>query len=520
MAIDTKHIHQILNQLGDEALGELIKVSTLINSSLDLSEILAFVMELTNKLLNCEASSLLLLDEKTNTLVFRSATGQKAENLKQLSLKIGQGIAGWVAEKEKPLIVSDVERDPRHFHEADGKIGFKTKSILCVPMKAKGKLIGVAEAINKKNDMQFDTDDLSLLSILADQAAIAVQNAKAYEELQQDHEKLKEEVESKYNLIGNSSSIQEILKIAHKVAIGDSTLLIRGKSGTGKEMIARTVHHLSPRVKKPFVAVTCSILSQTLLESELFGHEKGAFTGADARKIGRFEMANGGTLFLDEIGTLAPETQLRLLRVLQEKEFERVGGTETIKVNVRIIAATNENLEKAIENGKFREDLYYRLKVIEIFMPDLKDRPEDIALLSNHFLQIYSREMSRPVKGVSKEALEILKNYHWPGNVRELKNTIERAVVLGATEYIIPEDLPMEIRIRKEAPSSTSPSSESSSNPSLPQGLSLEAAEARHIQEVLEKTQWNKSKAAELLGVSRNRLDRKIEAYKLGDGGQ
>ncbi len=514
MAFESKHLQQVLHQLGDEALGELIKVSTLINSSLDLSEILAFVMDLTNRLLNCEASSLLLLDEKTNELVFRSATGQKAKDLKQISLKMGQGIAGWVAEKEKPLIVSNAENDPRHFQGADGKIGFKTKSILCVPMKAKGKLIGVAEAINKKGDMQFDNDDLSLLSILADQAAIAIQNARTFEELQQNHQSLKQEIESKYNLVGKSAQIQEILKIAKKVAAGDSTLLIRGKSGTGKEMLSRTVHNLSPRANKPFVAVTCSILTPTLLESELFGHEKGAFTGADARKIGRFEMANGGTLFLDEIGTLAPETQLRLLRVLQEKEFERVGGTETIKVNVRIIAATNADLEKAIASGEFREDLYYRLKVIEVFMPDLKDRPDDIETLSKHFLEIYSREMSRSVKGFSKEALEILKNYAWPGNVRELKNTIERAVVLGGSEQIIPEDLPMEIRMGKISSSSTQ-STPATPSSALPEGFSLEAAEARHIQEVLQKTNWNKSKAAELLGISRNRLDRKIEGYKL-----
>jgi Nif-specific regulatory protein len=505
MALDSKHI----NQLDKEVLGELIKVSTLINSSLDLSEILGYVMELTNKLLNCEASSLLLLDEKTNQLVFRTATGQKTKDLKQFSLKLGQGIAGWVAEKAKPLIVQDVQKDPRHFNQADWKTGFKTKSILCVPMNAKGKLIGVVEALNKNEHLEFDQDDLSLLSILADQAAIAIQNAKTFEELQQDHENLKKEIGSKYNLVGDSSKMQEILKIAQKVALGDSTLLIRGKSGTGKEMLARTIHNLSPRSRKAFVSVTCSILSETLLESELFGHEKGAFTGADSRKIGRFELANGGTLFLDEIGTLAPDTQLRLLRVLQEKEFERVGGTETIKVDVRIIAATNEDLEKGISEGKFREDLYYRLKVIEIFMPELKDRPEDIKILAEHFLGIFAQEMGRPVKGISPEAMNILKGYGWPGNVRELKNIIERAVVLGSSDWIVPEDFPLEIRSGKkiQAPSTL--------QKNMGQGLSLEEAEAQHIQQVLEKTNWNKSKTAELLGVSRNRLDRKIAAYKL-----
>ncbi|MBI1871110.1 MAG: sigma 54-interacting transcriptional regulator [Chlamydiae bacterium] len=511
MEMDTKQAAQIVSELGKEVLAELIKASTLLNSSLDLSEILKYMMDLTNQLLHCEASSLLLLDEKTNELVFKTATGQKAKDLKQLSLKVGQGIAGWVAEKGKPLIVPEVEKDPRHFGQADTKTGFKTKSILCVPMKAKGKLIGVVEAINKKENLQFDQDDLSVLSILADQAAIAIQNARTYEALQQDHENLKKEMGFKYNLIGNAPAVKEILKIAEKAARGDSTLLIRGKSGTGKEMLARTVHHLSPRKNKPFISVTCSILSQTLLESELFGHEKGAFTGADSRKIGRFEMANGGTLFLDEIGTLAPETQLRLLRVLQEKEFERVGGTETIKVDVRIIAATNENLERAMSDNKFREDLYYRLKVIEIFMPELKNRSEDIPLLAQHFLEIYSREMARPVKGISKETIEILKNYPWPGNVRELKNTIERSVVLGSSEYIIPDDLTTEIRHPREEATSL-PSREGLSQP--PSGNTLEEAEIRHIQEILAKTHGNKSKAAELLGISRNRLDRKLAGIK------
>ena len=494
-----------LDQIGKETLGELIKISTLINSSLDLSGILNDVMEITNKLLSCEASSLLLLDVKTNRLVFRTATGQKGKDMTQFSLKVGQGIAGWVAQNNKPLIVNDTQNDPRHYGETDTKTGFITRSVICVPMKAKSQLIGVVEGINKKDDLNFDQDDLNLLSVLADQAAIAIQNAREYQELQQSHENLRKEVDAKYQLVGNSPEIKEILKIAQKVAAGDSTLLIRGKSGTGKEMLARTVHQLSPRSRKPFIAVTCSILSQTLLESELFGHEKGAFTGADARKIGRFEMANGGTLFLDEMGTLAPETQLRLLRVLQEREFERVGGTETIKVDVRIIAATNEDLGKAIQEQKFREDLYYRLKVIEIFMPPLKERKEDISLLAHHFLEMFRKEMSRPIKGISDEAISILKDYAWPGNVRELKNVIERAVVLGSSEWIVPDDLPMEIR-RPQTAASVSEG---------PQGDSLEDAEARHIREVLKKTQWNKSKAADVLGVSRNRLDRKIAAYKL-----
>lgn len=487
-----------------QTLEEVIKVSTIINSSLDFSEILKRVMDVTDKLLNCEASSLLLLDEPTGRLVFRTATGQKARDLVQFSLKPGQGIAGWVAQKERPLIVPDVQKDPRHFHDPDWKTGFQTRSILCVPMSAKGKLIGVLEAINKKEGA-FDESDQEVLCILAEQAAIAVQNAQLYEELQQDHETLKKEVDSKYTIVGNSQPIREVLIIAGKVAPGDSTLLIRGKSGTGKEMLARTVHQKSTRSSKPFVAVTCSILSQTLLESELFGHEKGAFTGADSRKIGRFELANGGTVFLDEIGTLAGETQLRLLRVLQDKEFERVGGTQTITVDVRIIAATNEDLERAIAEGKFREDLYYRLKVIEVFMPELKDRPEDIPVLAEHFLRIYSSEMGRSVLGISTEAMNILKAYHWPGNVRELKNIIERAVVLGSSEWIVPDDLPLEIRRPRPATAAVPGGS--------PGGISLGDAEASHIQQILRQTQGNKSKAAKLLGISRNRLDRKIAAY-------
>ncbi|MDP8218096.1 MAG: sigma 54-interacting transcriptional regulator [Candidatus Theseobacter exili] len=491
-----------LENIGPEGLSNLIQISTSINSSLDLDEVLAQVMDLTNELLNAEASSLLLLKGPDNKLIFTTTTGKKAQEIKEFTLDMGQGIAGWVAHNGKPLIVPEVMNDPRHYREPGEVMGFETRSLICVPMKVKDAVIGVIEVMNRQGPEPFSADDLPLLTAIANQAAIAVQNAQVHSELRKRTDELRSEIVP--DIIGNSPEMIKIYAIVEKVAKGDSTLLIRGKSGTGKELLARAIHIKSPKKNRPFVSVTCSILSQTLLESELFGHEKGAYTGADSQKIGRFEFANGGTLFLDEIGTLSQETQIRLLRVLQDKEFERVGGTETIKVDVRIMAATNEDLEKAIEEGKFREDLYYRLKVIEISLPDLKNRPEDILPLAEFYLKKMAEKAGREINGFAPETIKLIKAYPWPGNVRELKNTIERTVVLGNDKIIGIEDLPEEIRYLKTRNSKKDA-----------RDLSLTAAEKEHILYVLEQTNWNKSKAAGLLNISRNRLDRKLATYNI-----
>ncbi len=493
------------DKISPERLRELLKLPAILNSSLDMETVLHSTMNVANKIMRTEASSLLLLDEASNQLYFKSATGNKAQEVQQFKLKLGEGIAGWVAKMGRPLCVQDVEEDSRFTGEISDSIEFDTQSILCVPLKCKNKVIGVVEVINKENGGKFTDEDTTLLELFADQAAIAIDNAKWHGELNQENKQLRESLHQEMQLVGGSAAVKKIMKLVEKAAPTDSTILIRGESGTGKELLAQLIHQNSKRLHRPFVCVTCSILSDTLLESELFGHEKGAFTGAMNRKVGRFEMANRGTVFLDEIGTLNPSTQLRLLRILQEREFERVGGEETIKVDLRVIAATNENLETAIKEHRFREDLYYRLKVIEVFIPPLRERKEDIPTLTTYFLEKLSQQVGKKMTGVSDEAAQLMQDYDWPGNIRELKNSLERAVVLGNGEILVAEDLPPEISHKSgEAASSNGPIA-----------VSLEDAEKNQIKDVLIQTNWNKSKAAKILQISRNRLDRKLKILEI-----
>jgi Nif-specific regulatory protein len=288
----------------------------------------------------------------------------------------------------------------------------------------------------------FDEGHLQLLTAIAAIAAAPIENARRVAWLEDENQRLREEIHVEHQMIGESAAMRAVYQFIGKVAPADTTVLIRGESGTGKELAARAMHLNSPRRAKAFVAINGATLSETLLESELFGHEKGSFTGAIAQKRGKLEVADGGTLFLDEVGELTTPIQAKLLRVLQEQEFERVGGTRPIKVNVRIVAATNQNLEEAIARGSFRQDLYYRLNVVSVVMPALRDRREDIQLLASFFSSIFSKKCRRRIQGISPEARAVLRAYDWPGNVRELENAIERAIVLGSTEMILPEDLP------------------------------------------------------------------------------
>jgi DNA-binding NtrC family response regulator len=312
---------------------------------------------------------------------------------------------------------------------------------------------------------------------------------------------LRTEVRKKFefnNIIGKSKKMHEIFSLIEKVALGSSTVIIYGSSGTGKELVAKAIHYNSPRADRPFIPFNCGAIPETLVESELFGHTKGAFTGAIQAKKGLFEEANGGTLFLDEISTILPSVQVKLLRVLQEKELMRVGSTERIKIDVRMIAATNENLEENMMKGKFREDLFYRLHVFPIFLPDLKDRREDIALLAYHFLDLYSKEAKKEIKGNSKEAMKLLLEYHWPGNVRELENTIERAVIMTDQDYLVPNDLPKDLM--------------EGFSEMIKRGVknrkSLEDIKSEYIKEILKEVGGNKRIASEILMVNPRTLYR------------
>jgi transcriptional regulator with GAF, ATPase, and Fis domain len=307
--------------------------------------------------------------------------------------------------------------------------------------------------------------------------------------------------------------MQEVVRLARSVAVAHSTVLLLGESGTGKEVMARAIHYWSPRAEQPFVAVNCVALTPELLESELFGHEKGAFTGAVAQKKGKFELANQGTIFLDEIGDLAPHLQAKLLRVLQEREFQHVGGTKDIRVDVRVIAATNRDLRRAMQNGTFREDLYYRLNVVSISLPPLRDRREEIPALIEHFTARYCHEMKRPLLAVDPQALELLHTYRWPGNVRELQNVIERAVVLSQGPAITVSDLPLELRTRGEQSDPTLPGQ--AIDPSLPLSAAMEMFKRIRVHQALEAMKGNQTKAAQVLGLPRPNLSRLMKQLGL-----
>ena len=369
--------------------------------------------------------------------------------------------------------------------------------------------VGTAVAAMKEGaydylDKPIDLDELLLL----------IQRVEKGIGLSRENRELREQLREKFKvdfIISASRRMEEALNLVKRVAPSAATVLILGESGTGKELIARAIHYSSPRAEKPLVKVNCAALPENLLESELFGHEKGAFTGAVGRRIGRFEQADQGTIFLDEIGDLSPSLQSKLLRVLQEKEFERVGSSQTLKVDVRVIAATNHNLEEAIQKGTFREDLYYRLNVVTLSLPPLRERKEDIPPLIEHFLKKYSRENQKPVVSLSKEAKDLLMNYHYPGNIRELENIIERAVVLSRGDSITTQDLPLNLRESKVEDLMK----EAAGGRSLRE--TLEEIERLRITQALEKSHGVQTKAAEELGISERVLRYKMRKYGIGE---
>ena len=342
----------------------------------------------------------------------------------------------------------------------------------------------------------FDLEEMKIIL----KRALYLQN------LEKENKRLSEELQEKYKfsnlIIGKSKRILEIFDLIKRVANSNCNVLLRGESGTGKELVARAIHYSSPRKERVFVAVNCAALPQDLLESELFGYEKGAFTGAGGQKPGKFELSSGGTIFLDEIADMSLSMQAKILRILQEKTFERVGGTKSIKVDLRLIAATNKDLEKAIQNNSFRDDLYYRLNVVSIYIPPLREREEDVPLLADFFLKRYTKENKKKIKGFSHPAMDLLMKSNWPGNVRELENVVERAVVLGKGDFILPEDLFLT-------------SIEASEEVSSSKEASLVEEEKKLIKRILNKTGGNQTKAAELLGIHRNTLRRKIKKLNL-----
>jgi len=492
----------------------LAEISSVINSTLELDQVLEFSLHAAERVTGGAAASVILVDEEAGELVFEVATGEKGNILRGIRFPKGRGVAGWVAEKSEPTIVNDVHKDSRFLKEIDEISKFRTESLLCVPLVVKGKTIGAVEVVNKHGGRVFGEDDKEVLQSLANLVAVAVENARLYGQLRLENRALKKQLGPEEPLIGSSPPMLELRKLIGKVAAEPVTVLIRGETGTGKEVVAREIHRRSHCADGPFVGVNCAALPEGLMESELFGHEKGAFTGAIAQSTGRFELAHNGTIFLDEIGEVSPAVQVKLLRVIQEREFERVGGKRKVRVNVRLIAATSKDLESAMKSGEFREDLFYRVNVVPVFIPPLRERRSDVPALAEYFLSKYCRELNKKPKTISEAAMRILKSYDWPGNVRELENVIERVLVISDDDELLPEHLPVEMRRQAKAV----PEMPVESREEKPLGLndSLELVEKQMVLDALESCGWNQTRAAEKLGITRDNLRYRLKKYRIG----
>jgi Nif-specific regulatory protein len=380
-------------------------------------------------------------------------------------------------------------------------------SLICAPVLVGERIEALIHLYCIDPMKALSPEDLELTVAVSKQLAVVSQALQRQIDLSEENQRLKAQVAAEVELVGTSPPILEIQSQIARIAGTTATVLIRGESGVGKELVARALHLASPRRQAPFVCLNCAALAESLLESELFGHEKGAFTGATDRKIGKFEAAHGGTIFLDEIGEMNPSAQAKLLRILEGHPYERVGGSEPVRVNVRVVAATNRSLEEAVNAGQFRRDLYFRLQVIEIRVPPLRERPSDIPLLTDYFLRRFLRETGRKIREITPAALEKLRTYDWPGNVRELRNVLERAVALSTGTRIDAGDI--WLSNLEQSPCVPAPS------PATYQPLSLEDVEKLHIQATLRHTDWNKSQASNILGIERSTLDRKIRAYDI-----
>ena len=485
----------------DTNIQVLRKISDLFTStSLKVDELLAMVMDAAKDIVGVKNGSLLLVqDEKTYKLQFYQASGKNMGQLKDIDLPPGVGISGFVAKTGEAVISDDVAKDPRWYGSVSEKLKLPIQSMASFPLVIDKKVIGVVQFLDKADGSTFNKTDIDILKRFASLMAKFFQLSKTRHMLGEEFGRLKEHYQHRYTIVGESEPVRKCIIMAEKVAQSKATVLLNGESGTGKELFAHLIHDRSQRQNKPFLSVSCGALPASILERELFGHEKGAFTGADTKKIGLFEAANTGTLFLDEIGELPLDMQVKLLRVIQEESFMRLGGTETINVDVRLITATNRDLEKEILEKKFRQDLFYRINVIKITLPPLRDKLGDIADLLTYFLKKHSPE-GQPIKKPGKGLVSHLMSYSWPGNIRELENSVERAIVLTDEEELPPEAFPFEI---SQAPIEFNV------------GSSLKEASdsfrTTFISNTLKSTGGNRTKAAQVLGVQRSYLSRLLK---------
>lgn len=507
---------------GDSSLQTLLEVSQALSGTLEVEQSLVTVLELIERTMGAVNASVALLDEEAGVIAVEAAVGSKARV--RARYLPGQGVIGRVVETAMPIVLPRVSAEPMYLDDgpdqapnnafADGPANgpVDEHSLVCVPLCTGERALGALRVLfphDESRDLQGVT---KLLRIVA---AIVAQRIRVHRLLESERQRLLDEnahlrleLRERYdyaNIIGKSGPMRLVYEQISQVAGTSTTVLVRGESGTGKELIAHAIHYNSPRAKKPFIKVNCAALPETLIESELFGHEKGAFTGAQSLKKGRFELAEGGTIFLDEIGELSSATQVKLLRVLQEREFERLGGTSTIKVNVRVLAATNKDIEKAIADGSFREDLYYRLNVFTVFVPALRERTADIMLLADHFVAKYARDQNKSIKRISTAAIDMLMGYHWPGNVRELENTIERAVLVCDGSVIHAHHLPPTLQ--------TAEASGTGINVALSEAVGN--FEQSLIEDALKSARGNRSKAARLLQTTDRILSYKVDKYRI-----
>ena len=491
------------SQIGKN-LNALLKISRVVHAIRDLEELQAQLLDLIFEVVPAGRGAILLSDGDAQE--FSSVYARTRQAGEPQLVRVSRTIARKVIKENVAILGVDVAKSG-NLREVESLVASHVRSLVCVPLSVFQRMIGCIYLDNTSAANRFHEDHLQLMVGVAGVSAVALDNARRLQWLEQENQRLTTEIRQDQSLVGEGERMKEIFQFLARVAPTDSTVLIEGESGTGKELVAKALHRNSPRASKPFVAINCAAIPETLLEDDLFGHERGAFTGAGALKKGRLEIADGGVVFLDEIGELAPSLQVKLLRVLQEREFERVGGTHPIKVNIRLIAATNRDLEEAVRKGEFRQDLYYRLAVVKMKMPPLRERREDIPMLTRHFVQKHAMRCRVKARPISREAMAALVNYEWPGNVRELENAIERALVMGSSEMILPEDLP-ESLLEQSAPDEVSEGK---------YHASVKDHKKRLIVDAVEQTGGNYVEAAGILGVHPNYLHRLIRNLQLKD---
>jgi len=481
-------------------LGVVLRIATRINQLRHTQELVREILDSIFEIIPVDRGAILLgRGEKDFSSIY-----SKHRNQQNHPVRVSRTVVARVMGERVAILTNDIQTS-ESLRTAESLMAAQISSLMCVPLIVVEKLLGVIYLDTSDPIVRFDEAHLRLLAGIAGMAAVSLENARQIEWLEDENSRLRSTLAIDHNMIGESPAAQEVYSFIQRVAPAKSAVLICGESGTGKELAAHAIHANSPRAAQPFVPINCAALTETLLESELFGHERGAFTGAIGRKQGKLEVAHGGTVFLDEIGEMTLAMQSRLLRFLQDHKIERLGGTRSIELDVRIIAATNRNLEEAIKTGGFREDLYHRLNVVKVTLPPLRDRREDVPLLASYFTMKYANECKRSVTGITPEARALLQTYDWPGNIRELENAIERAVVLGSADTIGVEDLPRRVLDLADGGSQ------------IPVNYNDAVKDAKRqiIMNALAKSQGNYTEAAKTLGIHPNNLHRIIRMLDL-----